>query len=107
MDEQGTPQNGYVEFRPSLWQRIAWWSRWPWRPKFVHAEFTGETPYLICITEDGTRIANHHVDTIEVRTGIVLGRWTALRALLGRHPLVFEVEMGADPSYKEQKAAIG
>ena len=102
---QAQPMHGYAEFKPNLLQRIAWWDRWPWRPKFVHAEFTGATPFLVMVTEDGTRIANHHVDSAEVTTGIVLGRWTALRALVGRKPLVIEVQMGADPEYRNPVGA--
>lgn len=85
--------NQYAEFKPSVWQRIAWWDRWPWRPKVVPPDQRqrGEQSYVVIVRENDAIVGWHPVDTAEVTTEIVLGRWTCLAGLV--KPPRFEVEI--------------
>lgn len=96
--------NAYAEFRPNLWQRIAWWQRWPWRPRPVPFDQRayGAQPYLVVIRENDTLIGWHPVDWrpagAEVTTFVVPSRWACLLGIF--KPPMFEVEISRDPEWR-------
>jgi len=99
-----TPVNGgayYMEFRPNLWQRICWWDRWPWRPRAITLEdrIWGKQPYLVTVRENGVLIGWHPVDSAEVGTTVVVGRWSALAGIFS--PRKYEVIVGRDPEWRD------
>ncbi len=100
------PMGYYSEFKPSLWQRFKWSSRWPWSPKRHRAEHRewGTQPWLVEVREDHVTIGWSPVDSGETTTVIVVGRWSALRALFGFSHLEFEVRCGADLAYRKPTA---
>ena len=100
MSIEQEPQAFYQEFKPSLWQRFCWWHRWPWR---VHGlDYTqrvyGSQPYIVMVRENGVIIGWHAVDSAEVTTGIVPGRWSSFAGLFV--PRTYEISVGKDPGWK-------
>ncbi len=100
------PTNGayFVEFRPTIWQRICWWSKWPWsvRPVPHDARRWGTQPYLVEVRENEITIGWHPVDSSEAVTVLIPNRWASLVSLI--KPRRYEVRIGRDPDWRETEA---
>lgn len=92
--------NYAAEYKPSVWQRIAWWHRWPWRPPVVPPDqrVWGTQPRLVIVREDGVPIGWHPLDSDQATVVIVLGRWSCLAGII-RVPH-FEVEFTRDSGWR-------
>lgn len=84
-------ENGAATFRPSLWQRIRWWQRWPWRPRTVHpVDHRWDAPWITVVRQNGAIIGWHCNDVRPTGYGVKPDRWTCLFGLItGR--LEFEI----------------
>lgn len=94
------PHAFYREFRPSLWQRICWWSGWPWAIRAIKREerVWGTAPYLVTVQENDVWIGWHPVESIDgMSTGLILSRWGALANVI--RPRRYEVHVGSDPAW--------
>lgn len=74
--------NAIQEWKPTRWQRIKWWQRWPWIPRRVDDREWGGQPWAVEVREANVCIGWTGVNKPETDTVIDIGRWSALRALV-------------------------
>lgn len=85
--------NGAATFSPSLWQRVCWWHRWPWRPRMVDpADRRWDSAWVTVVRQNGTTIGHHLDKERPTGFGVQPDRWACLWGLVtGR--LAFEIDI--------------
>jgi hypothetical protein len=77
--------------KPTLWQRIAWWHRWPWRVRAV-VDRSWDANWVTAVRQNGVPIGWHTDEERPAGIHLAPDRWACVYGLVtGR--LRFDVEI--------------